>query len=170
MSDQFTHYAEPHIVLSDAGRTIVTSLGEVGGMTLAYLGVNEQDVLLTLPELRKLIEHLGYCDPDVDQRTRGYYLYRVEYTGYPDGAWWEDGEYGGIDPDWTPEGWEPDDDYISRFGGSRFHWPSVKHEYRSLSSAKVRAKLIESYGATTRIVQSSLITWPAPEPAIEEVW
>ena len=169
MDDRFTHYSEPIEVLADSGRMVHVGVGEVGGMELAWLGVNKENILLTLPELRSLIESLGYCDPEHSARTSGYYLYKVVITEYPDGSWWEDGVHRGLDPDWAPEGWEADADWIDRFNTTRFFWPSTKREYRSKSSAQARAKLIESYGAKTRIDRSSLITWPLPDD-VEEIW
>jgi hypothetical protein len=170
MSGEFVFYVEPHDVLSDPGRHVTTGLGEVGGLTLAFLQVGKEHVLLTVDELRRLTRSLEACDTQLQDRSRGYYLYRVVITKFPPGSWVEEAdEYGGsyLNPEWVPEGWRPDEEYASRFG-SQFFWPSTKHEYKSKSSAKARAKLIESYGATAEVVQSSLITWPAE--AEEEVW
>ncbi|MCT7365622.1 hypothetical protein A7G45_22415 [Mycolicibacterium llatzerense] len=96
----------------------------------------------------------------------GYYLYRVVITKYPDGALFyydDDGEtFGDVDPDWEPEGWDPDEEWVAQYGRN-FFWPSTKREYRSEKSAKSRAKLIEHFGATAEVIRSSLITWPALE-------
>jgi hypothetical protein len=171
VSGEFTFYVEPTEVLAESSRQVVAGLGEVGGLTLAFLGVGKEHVLLTVDELQHLTRVLESCDTERQARSLGYYLYRVVITEFPKGAWYDaPEEYGGsyLDLDWTPEGWQPDEEYISRFGTSRFFWPSTKYEYKSKSSAKARAKLIESFGAKTEVVQSSLITWPAEEA--EEVW
>ena len=167
MSATFTHYAESHPVIDEPGRRVEVSMGDVGGMELVYLGVGAPaphvDVLMTVAESRQLVKALQSCDMELQDRTGGYYLYRVVITKYPEGAldFYEDGgeQYGYVDQDWRPEGWEPDEEWLQRFG-DRFFWPSTKFEYKSQSSARARAKLIESYGATAVVVRSSLITWP----------
>ena len=170
MSDTFTHYAELPSVIDDGSRQIHVSLGSLSGLELAYLGVRADgknvDTVLTLPELRELTKSLQSIDPEHQPPRGGYHLYRVEITRLPEGAlifYTDDGEeFGDIDPDWEPEFWNPDEEYVSRFGSRKFFWPSTKYEYRSQSSARSRARLIESFGATTEIVRSSLITWPEP--------
>lgn len=57
-------------------------------------------------------------------------------------------------PDWTPEGWEPDDEYIERFQTKRFIWPTVRRFYLSRSGAVERALLLEYYGAKVRLFRS----------------
>ena len=170
MSDTFTHYAELPSVIDDGSRQVHVSLGSLSGLELAYLGVRADgqnvDTVLTLPELRELVGALQSIDPEYQPSRGGYYLYRVVITKFPEGAlffYTDDGEeFGDIDPEWEPENWNPDEEYISRFGSRKFFWPSTKYEYRSQSSARSRARLIESFGATTEIVRSSLITWPEP--------
>ena len=170
MSDTFTHYAELPSVIDDGSRRVHLSLGSLSGLELAYLGVaadgKNVDTVLTLPEVRKLVSTLQSIDPEYHPHTGGYYLYRVVITKFPEGAlffYTHDGEeFGDIDPDWEPVDWNPDEEYVSRFGSRKFFWPSTKYEYRSQSSARSRARLIESFGATTEIVRSSLITWPEP--------
>lgn len=109
-------------------------------------------------------------DPEYQPAARGYYLYRVEIVKYPEGAWTfqeVDGEeYSWINEDWQPEGWAPDEGWAAQYG-ERFFWPSTKYEYRSQSSAKSRARLIESFGATAVVVRSSLITWDEPNAGVE---
>lgn len=169
MSGTFAFYAEPAEVVSDDRRKLIVGLGEVGGLDLAYIGVSNggdtTSVLVSLSELRDAAKALRDIDPAEQQRSSGYYLYRVVITRYPDGAldYYEtdDGDrHGYPDRDWTPEGWAPDSDWIAQHGSSRFFWPSTKFRYRSQSSARARAKLIESYGATAVVERSSLITWP----------
>lgn len=95
------------------------------------------------------------------------HIYRVEITAYPaeacalikdygDGAAGEvpitppvDGMVGLLTDDWEPDDWDSAD------GG--FYWPSTNRVYRSRSAAKARARLIESYGATTRILVSPVV-------------
>lgn len=167
MADIFAHYAETASVVDDGTRRIELSIGDVGGLELAYLGVENSgqrvDALLTLPEARALAEAIHAIDPDHAERTGGYYLYRIRFTSYPEGAWITeviDGEeYSWINESWTPPGWDPGPEWVERYGNG-FFWPSVKREYKSLSSAKSRVKLIESFGATAVVERSSRITWP----------
>lgn len=173
VSGEFCFYAEPAAIVDEPNRQVHAGLGEVGGMTLAHLGVGKENVLLTVAELRRLTNVLEGMDTERPSRSSGYYLYRVEIRKYPEGAleFYTDGDesFGYPDPEWTPEGWTPDDEWVSRFGSTRFFWPSTKREYKSKSSAKARARLIEFYGAKAEVVQSSLITWPAVDPDVE-VW
>ncbi|RLP70063.1 hypothetical protein D9V30_05195 [Mycetocola reblochoni] len=101
-------------------------------------------------------------------------LFRVEIISYPEGARGEvyvdpiDGEeYRGLNPDWQPDGWlqNLDDrrEWKERHGHTGFFWPSDRYTYGSHSGARARARLIESYGATTRIVASDPITWPGTD-------
>lgn len=171
MSDTFCHYAESAVVISDNRRQVYAGSGEVGGLELHWLGVGKENVLLTTPELQRLNGVLRGMDPAEHQRTRGHFLYRVVITKYPEGSWAHDVidgvDHSWIDEDWVPDGWVPDEEWIARHG-QRFFWPSTKFEYKSKSSARSRARLIESYGAETRVDQSSLITWPADDT--EEMW
>lgn len=170
MSDTFAHYSEPVSVINDGSRQVDVSLGSVSGLELAYLGVSADgsrvDTVLTLPELRELAESLQAIDPEYQPVSGGYYLYRVVITRFPEGAlffYTDDGEeFGDIDPEWEPENWNPDEEYISRFGSRKFFWPSTKYEYKSKKSALSRARLIKHYGATAVVVRSSLITWDEP--------
>lgn len=56
--------------------------------------------------------------------------------------------------DWTPEGWEPDEEYLERFQTLRFIWPAVRRFYLSRSAAVDRALLLEYYGAKVRLYRS----------------
>lgn len=62
-----------------------------------------------------------------------------------------------LDPDWKPKGWEPNEEYESRFGTEQFIWPAVRRFYLSRSSAVNRANLLESYGARARLMRSQLL-------------
>lgn len=64
-----------------------------------------------------------------------------------------------FNPDWKPDGWVPDEDYIAQFGTVRFIWPKVRRIYASRSSAVTRADLLEHYGATVRVLRSQRIDW-----------
>ncbi len=91
------------------------------------------------------------------------YLYRVVIIEYPKGAlipssYDSDTLY--EDPEWEPEGWDPDETWIERFGSERFFWPSTAKEYKSRSGAMERKKLVESYGAKCIVQRSSRILWP----------
>ncbi|OBY30501.1 hypothetical protein [Mycolicibacter kumamotonensis] len=95
------------------------------------------------------------------------YLYRVRITAYPDGALRPVHYLGSEEvaflqpvPGWSPPGWKPEGNYIKMLGTSEFVWPTTNKIYRSRSTAKKRAELLESFGATAAIERSSKITWP----------
>jgi hypothetical protein len=92
------------------------------------------------------------------------YLYRVRITDYPEGAVESDGhpdDEGMVPvPGWAPPGWKPVGNYVQILGTEQFIWPTTKADYRSRSTAKKRAQLLESFGATVVIERSSRITWP----------
>ena len=96
-----------------------------------------------------------------------HYLYRVQIIAYPEGALKPSPycpDYSYPDPNWAPEGWNPDEEWIERFGrdtGSRFFWPKTDREFKSRSSAARLKKLVESYGAKAIIQRSAPIVWPA---------
>ena len=104
-------------------------------------------------------------------RFSGEYLYRVRVLSYPDGAF---EPVGPIDvehpedqawhpvPGWAPPAWRPRGNYVEIMGTSEFVWPVTNKVYGTRSTAKKRADLLESYGATTVIEQSSRIAWPDP--------
>lgn len=95
------------------------------------------------------------------------YLYRVRITEYPDGAAHPVCDFGSDEvehwepvPGWAPPGWKPEGNYTRMLGTSEFVWPTTNKIYRSRSTAKKRAELIESFGATAAIERSSKITLP----------
>lgn len=94
----------------------------------------------------------------------GDYLYRVRVTGYPAGSH-EEVDYGGeilsvpVDG-WHPPGWRPAGNYTQMLGTNEFVWPVTNHVYGSRATAKRRADLLESYGATAVVERSSRIEWP----------
>lgn len=61
---------------------------------------------------------------------------------------------GHLRSDWSPRGWDPDDEYIERFKTERFVWPAVRKYYLSRSAAVDRALLLEHYGAKVRLLRS----------------
>lgn len=101
-------------------------------------------------------------------RFSGDYLYRVRVVRYPDGA---HEPIGPIDienpedmvwvpvPGWAPPGWRPVGNYVEILGTSEFVWPVTNKVYGSRSTAKKRADLLESYGATAVIECSNRIVW-----------
>lgn len=94
----------------------------------------------------------------------GSYLYRVRIVDYPPGSH-HDVDYGGEIwtepvPGWRPPGWRPVGDYVRIMGTDEFVWPVTNKVYASQSTAKKRADLIESYGATAVVERSSRIAWP----------
>lgn len=95
---------------------------------------------------------------------RRRYLYRARVITYPPGshitriAWGERMEC--PVSEWSPPGWTPSDEYIDRFNTTKFFWPKDCVEYKSRTSAKRRAELLQSFGATVVIERSSEITWP----------
>lgn len=92
----------------------------------------------------------------------GDYLYRVKVTGYPDGSheMLPDGEVWRPTPGWHPPGWRPIGQYTEIMGTAEFVWPVTNKVYASRATAKKRADLLESYGATAVVERSSRITWP----------
>lgn len=96
----------------------------------------------------------------------GDYLYRVRVTSYPEGAFEcidEDSDYWIPTPGWRPPGWRPVGNYTQMLGTEEFVWPVTNKVYGSQSTAKKRADLIESFGATAVVERSSRIIWPDPE-------
>lgn len=95
------------------------------------------------------------------------YLYRVQIVAYPKGATEPHPyipEWTRLNPSWEPPGWDPDPEWIERFGrntGGAFFWPKTDREFKSRSSARRLKNLIESYGATAVIQRSAEIVWPA---------
>jgi len=99
-------------------------------------------------------------------RFSGDYLYRVRVVKYPDGSWSSvdpDGEIWEPTPGWRPPGWRPAGNYTQILGTDEFVWPVTNKVYGSHSTAKKRADLLESFGATAAVERSSRITWPEPD-------
>jgi len=99
-------------------------------------------------------------------------LYRVGIVKYPEDAWILRGALDGeraweLDREFRPAGWLSDPEvrgaWVKRHGDDRFYWPSTQRIFRSRSSAKRLADLIESYGATAIILEAE----PAWEPIAE---
>lgn len=94
-------------------------------------------------------------------------LYRVRVLAYPDGAFHqpnpEDDDWSEPTPGWSPPGWRPEGRYVEILGTSEFVWPVTNKTYHSRSTAKKRAELLESYGASAIVERSDHITWPADE-------
>ncbi|BBX25398.1 hypothetical protein A5792_19865 [Mycolicibacterium peregrinum] len=95
------------------------------------------------------------------------HLYRVRVIAFPEGSTKTVNYPGDEEPDhrvpvpgWTPPGWKPEGDYIRLVGTAQFVWPSTRQVYRSRSTAKRRAELLESLGATVVIERSNKIVWP----------
>lgn len=97
----------------------------------------------------------------------GDFLYRVRVTSYPDGSWEQIGDPEADmwipTPGWRPPGWRPVGNYTQIMGTDEFVWPVTNQVYGSRSTATKRKKLLESYGATAVVEQSSRIVWPDPE-------
>ncbi|MCF8609999.1 hypothetical protein L5G28_07470 [Gordonia sp. HY285] len=64
---------------------------------------------------------------------------------------------------WAPPGWRPEGNYVELVGTREFVWPTTRKVYHSRSTAKNRADLLESYGATAVIERSNPIIWPDTE-------
>lgn len=102
------------------------------------------------------------------------YLYRVRVLKYPAGAFEpvgpvdpefpEDNEWVPV-PGWAPPGWRPEGRYVELLGTSEFVWPVTNKVYQSRTTAKKRADLLESYGATAVVERSSRIIWPEESAA-----
>ncbi|MGE2733797.1 hypothetical protein [Mycolicibacterium vaccae] len=101
----------------------------------------------------------------------GEYLYRVRVVSYPEGSWQQIGapeaDMWMPTPGWRPPGWRPRGEYVRLHGTDEFVWPTTTHVWGSYKTAKKRADLIESFGATAVVERSSRITWPEPE-AVED--
>ncbi|UVT31482.1 hypothetical protein SEA_SEJANUS_50 [Mycobacterium phage Sejanus] len=96
----------------------------------------------------------------------GDYLYRVRVIRYPEGAFEcidEAADVWAPTPGWRPPGWRPVGNYTQIMGTDEFVWPVTSKVYGSYSTAKKRADLLESYGATAVVERSSRITWPDNE-------
>ena len=95
------------------------------------------------------------------------YLYRVRVLAYPEGSH-RPSEYDDdlLEPveGWSPPGWRPEGRYVELLGTSDFVWPVANKTYHSRSTAKKRADLLESYGATAVVERSSRIEWPEGAP------
>lgn len=93
------------------------------------------------------------------------YLYRVHVLSYPDGAFRQpnpdDDDYSEPTPGWSPPGWRPEGRYVEILGTSEFVWPVTNKTYFSRSTAKKRADLLQSYGATAVVERSSRVVWPS---------
>lgn len=96
----------------------------------------------------------------------GDYLYRVRITSFPEGsheiAEWDGDTLVPVDG-WRPPGWRPEGRYVEIMGTDEFVWPVTNQVYGSQSTAKKRAALLESFGATAIVERSSRITWPETE-------
>ena len=79
------------------------------------------------------------------------YVWRLDVE-YPAEAYYDHCEV--LDPEWRPKGWEPSEEYESRFGTEQFIWPAVRRFYLSRSTAVNRANLLESFGARVRLLRS----------------
>ncbi|MET4432083.1 hypothetical protein [Mycolicibacterium sp. 624] len=95
------------------------------------------------------------------------HLYRVRVIAFPEGSTKVVNYPGDEEPDhrvpvpgWAPPGWKPEGDYIRLVGTAQFVWPSTRQVYRSRSTAKRRAELLESLGATVVIERCNKIVWP----------
>lgn len=105
------------------------------------------------------------------------YMYRVEvidepeweerecFRTFPQTSWNEWGEENveeittrSIQP--VPKGWEPTEAYIERFKTDEFIEPSTNKWFRSRTSAKHLASLMESYGYEVIIQRSAPVQWP----------
>ena len=96
-------------------------------------------------------------------KFNGDYLYRVQVTSYPEGAFTcidAEGDLWEPTPGWAPPGWRPEGNYTRIMGTSEFVWPVTNHVYGSRTTAKNRAALLERYGATAVVERSSRIVWP----------
>ena len=65
--------------------------------------------------------------------------------------------------DWTPPGWLEHPEvrawWIETHLTEDFFWPKSTSIYFTKASARKRARLIESYGATVRVIESEPVVW-----------
>lgn len=94
------------------------------------------------------------------------FLYRVRVLSFPEGSHrpceWDDEQCEPVEG-WAPPGWRPEGRYVEMLGTSDFVWPVTNKVYMSRTTAKKRAELLISYGATAIVERSSRITWPEGE-------
>lgn len=73
----------------------------------------------------------------------------------------------GPDPTWEPEGWLADPerlaDWIEYHKDAKFFWPTDQKMWGTYRTAQQRARLLESYGASAKVVQSDPLHWPSDE-------
>ncbi|GAA3581272.1 hypothetical protein GCM10022198_00480 [Klugiella xanthotipulae] len=90
-------------------------------------------------------------------------LYSVRITSYPEGSIDYSNNHLQIIPSWYPPGWlqnpEEYERWVSRYNTARFSWPDTTKLYLSKSGARSRARLIESYGATAKILRTLPVVW-----------
>ncbi len=94
------------------------------------------------------------------------HLYRVRVLSYPEGSFHcvdETEDMWVPDPGWSPPHWRPEGRYVEILGTSEFIWPTTNKVYASRTTAKRRAELLESFGATAVVERSNAITWPEEE-------
>lgn len=91
------------------------------------------------------------------------HLYRVRVTSFPEGSHrtceYDDDLMEPVEG-WAPPGWRPEGRYVELLGTSDFVWPVTNKVYHSRSTAKKRAELLESFGATAVVERSTRIEWP----------
>ena len=93
----------------------------------------------------------------------GSVLWRVQVLNYPEGSH-QDVDYGGEVwsepvPGWRPPGWRPEGRYVELMGTDEFVWPVTNRVYGSRSTAKKRADLLTSFGATVLIEKTKPLEW-----------
>ncbi|GAA1881585.1 hypothetical protein [Williamsia serinedens] len=89
-------------------------------------------------------------------------LWRVRVLSYPTGSHrFIDDEMDLMEPvpGWEPPGWRPEGRYVEMLGTSEFVWPVANNAYGSRSTAKKRADLLTSYGATVVLEKTKPIEW-----------
>lgn len=93
------------------------------------------------------------------------HLYRVDIISQPEWEerWCFDTNHEGdrVEGYWPcPDGWEPHQEYIDRFGTSRWIEPALDKAWRSRSSAAMRRDILNAAGYLAIVQRSAPIVWP----------
>lgn len=90
-------------------------------------------------------------------------LFRTQILEYPEFETYYafDERTGQESIEWTcPVGWVASEEYVERFKTNKFFEPATDRIYRSRSSARERAELLNSMGYVAIVQRSAPIEWP----------
>lgn len=90
-------------------------------------------------------------------------LFRTQILDYPEFETYYafDERTGQESIEWTcPVGWVASEEYVERFRTNKFFEPDTSKIYRSRSSARERAELLNSMGYVAIVQRSAPVEWP----------